>query len=111
MLFSSAGGYKVIYALENNVAKLINNMERGYMGEMLCFSVHFELFLYLFTSNCFCYCFSVPFELFLFYCLCLLRTVTVSLFFLLAQSFLAHYLVISWFRYIFNINMPPIGCS
>jgi len=35
MLFSSAGGYKVIYALENNVAKLINNMERGYMGELL----------------------------------------------------------------------------
>jgi len=35
MLFSSAGGYKVIYALENNVAKLINNMERGYMGEFL----------------------------------------------------------------------------
>lgn len=35
MLFSSAGGYKVIYALENNGAKLINNMERGYMGEIL----------------------------------------------------------------------------
>lgn len=61
MLFSSAGGYKVIYALENNGAKLRNNMERGYMGRFLS------------TLSPLCFCFY------------LLRTVTIFVFYLILQ--------------------------